>query len=245
MKSIQFLFLNLFCLNIQAQFAEMHKYSYKDGIYDICIIKQDDLIGKNIKFVPNPASLAEEAFFRSVTDTLFFAITASIVEANCEPIGLFIQNEKEQKSLNLNLQGNGNFYSLPPNGIFYVDSLNVPGLLLSQKYRKELNFKQAIQSGPLLVIDGKINSYFTMGSKNKFTRCGVGVFKKNNSNYIVFVKSVTPINFYDFASFFITKYNCKQALTLESGDGCSIHLPTINSQFKNLPGSCSYLIISL
>ncbi len=75
---------------------------------------------------------------------------------------------------------------------------------------KEIRYAQ--QSGPQLLIDGKIHSAFTEGSVNQTVRNGVGIIDENT---IVFAISQTKVNLYEFAAMFQEKYGCKNALYLD------------------------------
>lgn len=71
--------------------------------------------------------------------------------------------------------------------------------------------KYATQSGPMLVIDGKIHTAFTPGSTNLNIRNGVGILPNNE---VVFAISKAGISFFDFATYF-KNLGCKNALYLD------------------------------
>lgn len=73
------------------------------------------------------------------------------------------------------------------------------------------NIDFATQSGPMLVIDGKIHPAFKEGSTNLNVRNGVGILPDGT---IIFALSKTEINFYDFAKYF-QDLGCKNALYLD------------------------------
>jgi uncharacterized protein YigE (DUF2233 family) len=76
---------------------------------------------------------------------------------------------------------------------------------------KPKDVKFATQSGPLLLINGKIHTKFNKGSKNLNIRNGVGILPNNQ---LLFAMSKQEINFYDFATYFKSK-GCKNALYLD------------------------------
>jgi uncharacterized protein YigE (DUF2233 family) len=80
----------------------------------------------------------------------------------------------------------------------------------------------ATQSGPMVVINGKINPNFKKDSKSKFTRSGVGIRKDGT---LVFAISQQPVTFYDFARIFLF-YGCQDALYLD-GAISEMYLPEI------------------
>ncbi|PTT72029.1 phosphodiester glycosidase family protein, partial [Chryseobacterium sp. HMWF001] len=71
--------------------------------------------------------------------------------------------------------------------------------------------KYATQSGPILLIDGKINPIFKKDSKNINIRNGVGILNDGN---IVLIMSKKEVNFYNFASVF-KESGCTKALYLD------------------------------
>jgi uncharacterized protein YigE (DUF2233 family) len=134
-----------------------------------------------------------------------------------DPQGLYIEKNSDHKFPLDSREGlAGNFY-LKPNGVFYVDEKNRPHIKVTEEVQimidvKEFNPKIATQSGPMLVIDGKIHPMFTKGSTNLNIRSGVGVFSDDK---IVFAISDAPSNFYDFAVLFRDILHCKNALYLD------------------------------
>ena len=153
--------------------------------------------------------------------TLVFAMNGGMYDTQNAPQGLFIQNGKLLHNLDTNT-GAGNFYLLP-NGVFYITKNNTPYITTTQRYKQHPNIQYATQSGPMLVIDGKIHPAFKKGSTNLNIRNGVGILPNNT---IIFAMSKTPINFYDFADYF-KKQGCKQALYLD-GFVSRTYLPSQN-----------------
>ncbi len=140
---------------------------------------------------------------------LEFAMNGGMYKPDHSPHGLYIEDFKVISPLDTT-SGIGNFY-LKPNGIFYITSDNTPIICNSLKLNTNHKIKYATQSGPLLVIDGKIHSAFKEGSTNLNIRNGVGILPDNT---IVFAMSKKEINFYDFALYF-KKLGCKNALYLD------------------------------
>lgn len=131
------------------------------------------------------------------------------------PVGLFIEDCNVVETLNQQKNKRGNFFLLP-NGVFYVTNAGEVGVLetktfAKQLYNKETEFKLATQSGPMLVIDGKIHPKFNQTSPNRYIRSGVGVTPNQK---IIFIISEQVVNFHTFASIFI-ELGCKNALYLD------------------------------
>jgi len=140
---------------------------------------------------------------------LVFAMNAGMYKEDNSPLGLFIENKKVISPLNTK-SANGNFY-LKPNGVFYITTDNAPVICTTNDFNNNGKIKYATQSGPMLVIDGKIHPDFKEGSKNVNIRNGVGILPDNRA---VFAMSKSEINFYDFANYF-KSIGCKHALYLD------------------------------
>lgn len=161
-----------------------------------------------------------DKFVRSKGEHLVFAANAGMFEPNSKPVGLLVQNSLEQAPLNLN-DGTGNFY-LKPNGVFLINEKHEALIVESSAYTALLSpVVWATQSGPLLVQRGDIHPDFIEDSKNKKIRSGVGVRKDGT---VVFALSKGEVTFYDFASLFLTKLKCPDALFLD-GDISAFYTP--------------------
>jgi uncharacterized protein YigE (DUF2233 family) len=227
------------------QFQEKKNMLYKNAGYTVFKIRVDTGNLKNFSITENWGKLNETDFFARVGCNLpiYFAITAGIVDSACSPLGLFIKERKVNKPVNTDAAGNGNFYLFPPNGYFAIgDSTAV--VAASTSYNPGMSYSMAVQSGPMLVLDGNINK-FPKDSKNKNIRCGVGISVSKAGTYLVFAKSLSPVTFYQFASLFIDKFDCRNALNLESGTNCSMHLPGIAVPYRTNVAVCNYLVLEL
>lgn len=140
---------------------------------------------------------------------LLFAMNAGMYRKDNSPQGLFIQDGKTLFPLDTS-SGNGNFY-MKPNGVFYVTKDNVPAVCTTSDFANVSNVRYATQSGPMLIVDGKIHPVFKEGSTNLNIRNGVGILPDNR---LIFAMSKKEINFYDFASYF-RNLGCKNALYLD------------------------------
>lgn len=140
---------------------------------------------------------------------LIFAMNGGMYKSGNLPQGLYIENFATLAALDT-LTGKGNFY-LNPNGVFYILTDNTTGICKTKQFENNGNVKYATQSGPMLLVDGQINSLFVNGSKNLNIRNGVGILSNNKT---LFAMSKKEINFYDFAKYFKNK-GCKNALYLD------------------------------
>ena len=93
---------------------------------------------------------------------LLFAANAGIYDHKFAPLGLYVENGKTLVPLNL-AHGNpasGNF-SLLPNGVFVVYPDGRAAVRTSADFKADGKRAQwATQSGPMLLIDGKLNEQF-------------------------------------------------------------------------------------
>lgn len=140
---------------------------------------------------------------------LLFAMNGGMFNYEHGPQGLYIENYKLINNRDTS-SGGGNFY-MKPNGIFYLTSNGEAEVCKTENFQFSKNISYATQSGPMLVIDGKIHPSFKQGSANLNIRNGVGILPDNK---ILFAMSKKEINFYDFADFFL-KMGCKNALYLD------------------------------
>jgi len=155
---------------------------------------------------------------------------AGMYEPNLNPQGLYIENGRTMFNLDTTRPNSNNFY-LKPNGVFYIDSLSVPHIDSTEAFqllKKSANIKvkYATQSGPMLVINGRINSLFIRGSNNLKIRSGVGILSEKDKK-VVFIISKDNANFYDFSNLFKDIFNCPNALFLD-GSISMMYLRDIN-----------------
>jgi len=158
---------------------------------------------------------------KSNNETLIFAMNGGMYKKDQSPQGLYIENGIKLTDIDTLQSGYGNFY-MQPNGIFYITNNNKAAVCKTTIFKNK-DIKYATQSGPLLVIDGKIHQKFRNGSKNLNIRNGVGILPNNQ---LVFAMSKNKINFYDFANYF-KSLGCKNALYLD-GFVSKTYLPEKN-----------------
>ena len=68
------------------------------------------------------------------------------------------------------------------------------------------------QSGPLLVLDGKVHAAFQKSSESRLFRNGVSVRAPDR---VVFAISEQPVTFHEFALLFRDELQCRDALFLD------------------------------
>lgn len=164
---------------------------------------------------------------------LRFAMNGGMYESGNLPKGLFIQNQTVHKPLDTGA-GVGNFY-LQPNGVFYLTTDNRAFVVPTQNFRDTGGVKFATQSGPLLLVDGKINPIFAEDSPNLNIRNGVCILPEGK---IVFAISRREVSFYEFARYF-QESNCREALYLD-GFVSKMYLP--EQKIEQLDGDFAVII---
>ena len=208
-----FIFTSILTLATAGLFAFIQKEEITDDRFISYVVdpkKQDlklywkDEKQQNFKNIQNLKTWLEKDHKK-----LVFAMNAGMFKEDHSPLGLFIEDHKTKATLNKR-SGNGNFY-LKPNGVFYITTDNSAAICNTTSFINNGKIKYATQSGPMLVIDGKIPSAFKEGSTNLNIRNGVGILPGNK---IVFAMSKKEINFYDFANYF-NSMGCKNALYLD------------------------------
>lgn len=150
---------------------------------------------------------------------LLFAINSGIYTKEYTPLGLYIEKGKSYMPLNLvkSNEGQGNF-ALLPNGVFYITDKNRAYVSdtdsFYEKYQGDYSsIRDAVQSGPMLIVDGKYNTHFL--PKSESLRIRSGVCASDSGRKVTFVVTEDRVNFYEFASYFKDKLQCQNALYLD------------------------------
>jgi uncharacterized protein YigE (DUF2233 family) len=145
---------------------------------------------------------------------LLFAANAGIYDHKSAPLGLYVEDGKTKVPLNL-AHGNpasGNF-SLLPNGVFAIYPDGHAAVRKSTDFKADGQPAQwATQSGPMLLIDGRLNEQFVDDSGSLKWRSGVCA---KTPHQVVFAVSEAPVNFHTFARLFRDALGCRDALYLD------------------------------
>ena len=158
---------------------------------------------------------------RANADTLAFATNGGMYKSDRSPVGLYIENGRELSRADT-ASASGNFY-MKPNGIFFVRG-NSAGILETGRFLRErppADF--ATQSGPMLVIGGRLHPRFLADSNSLKIRNGVGL---SDAKKVVFAISNDPVTFMQFGKLFRDRLHCADALYLD-GSISSIYAPSV------------------
>ncbi len=158
--------------------------------------------------------------------TLKAAMNAGIFDKAFAPLGLHVQRGRVLHKINTRTKAFGNFY-MQPNGIFFLDASGAKILTTNEFIRVQPDAIEATQSGPMLVVNNKINPKFQANSSNQLVRNGVGV---ENTSSVHLVIAQSWVSFYDFAAFFKDVLRCPNALYLD-GNISGLYVP--NSSFQD------------
>lgn len=138
---------------------------------------------------------------------LGFAMNAGMYHRDLSPVGLYVENGVEVSKI-VTSDGPGNF-GLLPNGVFCIgDGFRV---VESRTFKKERpDCRYATQSGPMLVIGGKLHPKLLPTSDSRYVRNGVGV--SADGLRAVFAISNDAVNFHAFARLFRDELGLSDAL---------------------------------
>jgi uncharacterized protein YigE (DUF2233 family) len=161
---------------------------------------------------------------------LLFATNAGMFHPDYSPVGLYIENGRELVRANAK-SGYGNFH-MKPNGIFYVGGQSAGILETGAFLRQSPKVDFATQSGPLLVINGRLNPRFPREGGSRKYRNGVGV---RDASGVVFAISEDEVSFGSFARLFRDRLKCANTLFLDGGNVPTLYSPMLQRHGNLLP----------
>lgn len=220
-------------LPVSWAFAKCRQASASLPTYTICSF---DPARRQIRMYNNDTEGKPYGSFAALSSALWhrhefiaFAMNGGMYESDLSPVGLFVERGHEHKRINT-AEGWGNFHLLP-NGVFFVKG-HVAGVLDTQTYiARGMKPDFATQSGPMLVIDGKIHPRFLPDSDSLKIRNGVGVSKDGRVHFAI---SNMPVRFYDFAVLFRDELGAENALFLD-GSISSVDMPDLGRRDSLFP----------
>lgn len=129
---------------------------------------------------------------------LGFATNAGMYHEDRAPVGHYVENGVEAQTV-ISSDGPGNFGMLP-NGVLCLRDGHADVFETGAYLKETPACISATQSGPMLVIDGKLHPKFLKDGTSKYIRNGVGT--SADGTRAVFVISDNTVNFYDFGVLF-------------------------------------------
>jgi uncharacterized protein YigE (DUF2233 family) len=136
-----------------------------------------------------------------------FAMNAGMFDDAGRAIGLLVEDGREIKALNRR-KGGGNFHLLP-NGVFLVRKDGTAAVVTSEEYQPADDVTFATQSGPMLLIDGKLHPKFDADGQSRYIRNGVGVAPDGTATFVI---SDDLVSFGKLARFFRDRVRARDAL---------------------------------
>lgn len=153
------------------------------------------------------------ATYRSAVDgaNVVFAVNGGMFDTEGRPVGYYVENGERLKELN-RADGPGNFHT-KPNGVFFGSNgkwqvLATDAFYSSVKDRPRFG----TQSGPMLVIDGKLHPQIQDDGPSKEIRNGVGVDDRGRAHFVI---SEAPVSFGVLARFYRDELKIGNALYLD------------------------------
>jgi len=188
---------------------------FRDKRYTVCEV---DLARERLQIflrdesgAPFKGFKALDAYLHPRGKKLHFAMNGGMYHPDYSPVGLYVAEGDELVPLNTAPAAGVNFL-LKPNGVFYATDKGA-GILTTEAYAQAgIKPRLATQSGPMLVIDGKLHPRFLPDSDSLRVRNGVGIVTPQR---VVFAISDSSVNFYEFALLFRDYLHCRDALFLD------------------------------
>ena len=219
-----FLLLAVFLGTAQAR-AACQAESFEGNDYTVC---RFDLRQDRLQLFSLDGDGQPYGSFASLSDalardgrTLAFAMNAGMYGEDLKPIGLYVEAGRTLRKANRR-DGPGNFH-MKPNGVFFIDGER-GGVMETEAYLAAgISPQFASQSGPMLVVDGRIHPKFSPDGTSLQRRNGVGA---PDGHTLVFAISESWVNFHSFARLFRERLACANALFLD-GSISSLHAPDL------------------
>ena len=157
--------------------------------------------------VPYRSFAALETALGKRSEQVAFAMNAGMFDEKGRAIGLLVEDGNELHKINRR-KGGGNFHMLP-NGVFLVRRDGRSEVVTSDASKPSANLAFATQSGPMLVIGGKLHPAFEPDGQSRYVRNGVGIAPDGTP---LFVISVELVSFGKLARFFRDELKTRDAL---------------------------------
>lgn len=146
-----------------------------------------------------------------VAESVAFAMNGGMYDGEGMPIGYYVEESNRLAELNRN-DGPGNFH-MKPNGVFFGSGGRWQVMAADTFYNTVGDRPEfGTQSGPMLVIGGKLHPEFQDDGPSKTTRNGVGVAKDGKAHFVI---ANAPISFGQLARYYRDELKVENALYLD------------------------------
>lgn len=139
-----------------------------------------------------------------------FAMNGGMYDDNGMAIGLAVIDGHQVHAINRK-RGGGNFHLLP-NGVLSVEADGWHVRTTDAYVAANVSPQMATQSGPMLVIEGKLHPKFSPNGDSRYVRNAVGIDRTGKAHFVI---SEQPVSFGLIARLFRDKLDCPNALFLD------------------------------
>lgn len=140
-----------------------------------------------------------------------FAMNGGMFGEDGQPIGYYVQNSQRDHALNTR-SADGNFY-MKPNGVFFGDDTQWQIRTTDDFLAKVTARPQfGTQSGPMLVVDGKLHPDISSDGESRLIRNAIGVDEEGRAHFVI---SNAPVSFGKLARLYRDKLEVDNALYLD------------------------------
>ena len=138
------------------------------------------------------------------------------------PVGLYVEDRR--KLHEADTRGGATNFHMKPNGVFWIGD-GVAGVTETSRYLANTPpTRYATQSGPMLIVDGKIHPKIKPNGTSLKIRNGVGAC---TGGAVAFAIADEPVTFDAFARLFRDGLGCQNALFLD-GSVSSLYAPELS-----------------
>ena len=198
--------------------SSCHRERFEEASFTVC-----DPGGGRIEVRAGHRSFASlQSALGDRSSDVAFAMNAGMFDDQGRAIGLMIEDGRELHRINRR-KGGGNFH-LMPNGVFLVRQDGTTQVVESSGYKPSSDIAFASQSGPMLLIGGKLHPKFEADGQSRYVRNGVGIVRNGKP---VFVISESAVSFGKLARFLRDRHQVRDALFFD-GSVSSLWNPANN-----------------
>jgi uncharacterized protein YigE (DUF2233 family) len=199
--------------------------TFEGASFTVCAFdpRHDDLRlfwkGANDRPYGSLAALAEAV--KAKGQRLAFAMNAGMFAEDQSPVGLYVENRR--KLHDADMRGGATNFHMKPNGVFWIGD-GIAGVTETSRFiANPPPARYATQSGPMLILEGKIHPKILPTGTSEKIRNGVGV---GAGGAVVFAIADEPVTFDRFARLFRDELECRNALFLD-GSVSSLYAPEL------------------
>lgn len=159
-----------------------------------------------------------------------FAMNGGMFGEDGQPIGYYVQNSQRAQALNTR-SADGNFY-MKPNGVFFGNDTQWQ-IRTTDDFLAEVTDRPQFgtQSGPMLVVNGKLHPEISSDGESRLIRNAVGVDEEGRAHFVI---SNAPVSFGKLARLYRDKLEVDNALYLD-GNVSALWIPASGRMDSGVP----------